>query len=95
MKLAYCIVAAKIAKITYAILKNGTAFEPNYRRDLEKRKISCSGYDFTISDRKLLRRARNSLRRVNELNNIGMLGEYAVTLADQLEDLLQRKKLSD
>ena len=42
-----------------------------------------------------MRRARNSLKRVNEVVNIGILGEHSMKLAEQLDLLLQRKNFSD
>jgi len=95
MKLVYCIVAAKIVKIMYAILRDDMAFEPDHGRALFKQARSCGNDNFTITDRKLIRRARNSLKRVNEVNNIGLLGEHSIKLAEQLDNVLQRKNFSD
>jgi len=95
MKLVYCIVAAKIVKILYAILRDDVIFEPDHGRSLFKQTGSCGKYDFAVSDRKLIRRARNSLKRVNEVMNIGLLGEYSIKLAVQLDSVLQRKNFSD
>lgn len=79
----------------YAILRDNVVFEPDHGRRLFKQTSSCSKYDFAISDRKLIRRARNSLKRVNEVQNIGLLGEHSIKLAEQLDSVLQRKNFSD
>ncbi len=95
MKLVYCIVAAKIVKIVHAISRDNVVFEPDHGRTLRKQIPSPGNEDFTVSDRKLIRRAKNSLKRVNEVANIGLLGEHSIKLAEQLESILQRKKFSD
>jgi len=95
MKLVYCIVAAKIVKIVHAVLRDNVVFEPDHGISIRKQSSSYGSDDFTISDRKLIRRARNSLKRVNEVANIGLLGEHSLKLAEQLESILQRKKFSD
>jgi transposase len=95
MKLVYCIVAAKIVKIMFAILRDNVAFEPDHGRALFKQDRTLNYNIFTISDRKLIRHARNSLKRVNEVQNLGLLGEQSIRLAEQLESVLQRKKFSD
>ncbi len=82
MKLGYCIVAAKIVKIVYAILRDNVIFEPDHGKTVRKQALSCGDDNFTISDRKLIRCARNSLRRVNEVDNIGLLGEHSLKLAE-------------
>jgi len=95
MKLVYCTVAAKIVKIVYAILRDNVVFEPDHGSTLRKQTPSCVKEDFAVSDRKLIHRARNSLKRVNEVANIGLLGEHSIKLAEQLDCILQRKKFSD
>jgi len=95
MKLVYCIVAAKIVKIVHAILRDNVLFESDHGKTLKLKAPSCDNENFTVSDRKIIRRARNSLMRVNEVANIGLLGNYSIKLAEQLECVLQRKKFSD
>ncbi len=95
MKLVYCTVAAKIAKITYSILQNDLPFDPNYGRALETWKPANADKGFTVSDRKALRRTRNLLKRMGNMHNIGMIGEYSIRLAEQLDLALQGKKISD
>jgi transposase len=94
-KLAYCAVAAKIAKITYSILQNNLPFDPKYDKAFKTGKSIQSDERFTVSDRKLLRRTRNLLKRMGDMQNIGSIGEFSTQLADQLDRALQGKKLSD
>jgi transposase len=94
MKLVYCIVAAKIVKITHAVLRDNLPFDPEKERSLRKQVCSLDNKDFSVFDRKLIRQARNSLRRVNNVDNIGLLGKHSLMLAEQLENLLQRKNVN-
>jgi transposase len=94
-KLVYCVVANKIARIAYGLLMTHKPFNPNYGRTLEPYKISSRTMQFSVSDRKALRRARNSLKRVSIIESIGVLGDYSKNLAQHLELALQGKKFSD
>lgn len=89
MKLAHSIVAAKICKVAYAVLRDRAPFHD--QTHAKKRLISQNG-GFTVLEMKALRRARNNLKRVAELNSIGLLGEDALKLAEGLDDVLQGKK---
>ena len=93
-KLAQCIVAGKISRITYAILRDGAPFNPNYLNEHKRGKNDEINTQFTLADRKLIRRARNVLNRVREMDEIGILGKRAETLAAGLEEVLQGKNLS-
>jgi len=95
MTLVYCIVAAKIAKIIYALLKTSAPFNPRQKRDLDKRNLKEGGSQFSLTSKNLIRKARNSLRRVGDVQELGLLGARVSILAEQLDLLLQRKKLSD
>jgi len=95
MTLVYCIVAAKIARITYAILKNSVQFNPRHGWDFDRRSSMDGGFKFSLTSKNLIRRARNSLRRVNDIQELGSLGEHVSILAEQLDLVLQRKKFSD
>jgi len=95
MTLVYCIVAAKIARITYAILKNSTSFNPRQGWDLNIRSSKEEGSKFSVTTKNLIRKARNSLRKVEIIPKLGILGEHASVLAEQLDLLLQRKNFSD
>lgn len=95
-KLVYCIVAGKIAKIVYAVLRDNVCYNPEFGKCTNENKKSPPENTFTILDQKIMRRARNTLRRVNEIQDIGVLGEYAKQLAEQLDKvLIQGKKYSD
>lgn len=91
-KLAQCIVAAKISRIVYAILRDGVPFNPNHLKGCNPSKKLDT--QFTVADRKLIRRARNTLNRVKEMDKLGLLGSRAETLATGLDQLLQGKKVS-
>ncbi len=93
-KLAYCIVASKIAKIAYSLLMKNTCFHPNYGISTPPSKKEA-GKNFSVSDRKTLRRARNCLKRVSSIEDIGVIGSFSEQLALQLELTLQGKKIGD
>lgn len=95
MTLVYCIVGAKIAKITFALLKTSAPFNPRHGSDLDKRNFKDGGSEFSLTSKNLIRKARNSLRRVEMGQELGLLGEHVSILAEQLDLLLQRKKFSD
>lgn len=93
-KLAICTIAAKINKITYAILRDKKPFSSHLMQlpsDLNKNKKSLN---FSIIDRRLIRNARNSLNRVTEMENthkLGLLGEGIKKLAQDFDLILQGK----
>lgn len=91
-KLAYCIVAAKVSRIVYALLRDGIPFDPKYTTNPRRNKNEFLEITFSIADRKLIRRARNIFTRVKEMDDIGFLGPRAEILAEQLNELLQGKK---
>jgi transposase len=92
-KLAQCIVAAKISRIAYALLRDGVPFNPYYLEEFRGSNIENNEVQFTVADRKLIRRARNVLNRVREMDELGFLGERAEILAAGLDQLLQGKKV--
>jgi len=92
-KLARCIVAAKISRIAFAILRDGIPFNPEPLRNNQTNKTKTIDTHFTIADRKLIRRARNVLNRVREMDELGLLGSRAETLAAGLDQILQGKKI--
>jgi len=87
-KLIYCIVAGKIARIVYAILRDGIPFIP-FSSENKLPDMDLADSNFTLTDRKLLRRARNLLRRVELVPEIGILGEHAKYLAEGLDMVLK------
>ena len=84
-KLVYCIVAGKIAKIVYTILKKGVPFSREIGRGFSPDRLEAP---FCLADRKLIRRARNNLQKVKLIPNIGCLGERSEELAKELDKLL-------
>ncbi|MHA1272574.1 MAG: IS110 family transposase [Promethearchaeota archaeon] len=87
-KLVYCIVAGKIAEIVYAILRDGVPFSPFSSKKMNNKYITNNS-DFTLTDKKLLRKARNLLKRVEIVPKIGILGEHAKSLAEGLDQVLK------
>jgi len=85
-KLAYCIIAGKIAKIVYATLCDHTYFAP-------KSPYPSITFEsgFNILELKDIRRARNLLRRVGNLKHLGLLGEDALILAEGLDQAIGKK----
>jgi len=95
MTLVYCIVAAKIARITYALLRNSVPFNPKQGWELKRKVFRNDGSKFSLTTKNLIRRARNALRRINDVQELGILEEHTSILAEQLDLLLQRKNFSD
>lgn len=93
-KLALCIVAAKINKIAFAILRDKRPFNPELIEAIFNKSNIKKEENFTILERRLLQNARNALNRVSRMeysNNLGLLGEDAVILAKKFDNLLTRK----
>jgi len=93
--LAYCVVATKIARIAYTLLKNPAPFDPSSDSRVKTRMTGNQAPNFNLTTKNLIRRARNSLRRMDNIQKLGMLGEHASILAEQLDLLLQGKKFCD
>ncbi|MHA1845010.1 MAG: hypothetical protein ACTSWE_12185, partial [Promethearchaeota archaeon] len=61
-----------------------------------KHENSSPSSKFTVCARKTSRRARNNLRRVQDIHEIGILGAHAEQLAQELDKvLIQGKNFSD
>ncbi len=86
------IVAAKIARISYAILSQKSEFEPFKSSAKNKQSKANSNAIVNITDRKAIQRARNCLIRVSKIETIGNLGLHAQELADQLDIAINGKK---
>ncbi|MHA1755911.1 MAG: IS110 family transposase [Promethearchaeota archaeon] len=85
-KLVYCIVAGKIAKIAYTLLKNKVPFTPELGDPVI---LNPPNGSFSLSDKKLIRKVRNNLRRVKLIPNIGdTLGAKAEELLKELERVM-------
>ena len=93
MKLAYCVVSSKIARIVYALLKRPAPFDS--MRDMKARTSCKNGSEFSLTTKTLIRKARNALRRMDEIQEFGLLGRQISILAGQLDLALQGKKFSD
>ena len=85
-KLAYCIIAGKIAKIAYATLRDKSVFAPKAPYS-----SICFESGFNVLELKDIRRTRNLLRRVGNLKHLGLLGEDALSLAEGLDQAIGKK----
>ncbi len=95
-KLAVCNVATKITKIAYAILRDGRPFNPEYLQGGIYPSKKEKGQIFSLVDKKIIRHARNVLRRVSEMKNsqeLGILEDDINVVAKHLDSLLEGKKI--
>ncbi len=90
IKLAFSITSAKIGRILYAILRDNVAFSPDLARPRLPATVE-NGTNFTITDRRLIRRARNALARVGSLEQLKGIAKNAAYFADALDKVLKEK----
>jgi transposase len=88
MKLPFTIIASKIARIVYAIIRDNVAFSPDLARCRGPAPARDAG-PFTVTDRKLIRRARNLLSRVGTMEHLKIIARNAAYFADALDKALQ------
>jgi transposase len=86
--LAYCTIATKLSRIVYAMLKNGTGFDPALAANKRGPARVDKGL-LTITDRKKLRHAQKALKRVIALKEQGVLSPRVAYFARALEDALK------
>ncbi|NMC04047.1 MAG: IS110 family transposase [Candidatus Lokiarchaeota archaeon] len=89
MKLAFTIIAAKMVRIIYAIMRDGTCFSPDLAQPHHPAIMIEDGL-LTITDLKLLRRARNVLGRVGTLEQLKGIAKNATYFADALDRVLRK-----
>ncbi|MHA1683990.1 MAG: transposase [Promethearchaeota archaeon] len=89
MKLAFSIMSAKIAKIIYALIRDNVAFSPDMGRYRAPAPVKSVG-PLTITDKKLIRRARNLLNRVGGLEHLKLIAKNCSYFADALDRALQK-----
>ncbi|TXT55028.1 MAG: hypothetical protein BAJALOKI2v1_710024 [Promethearchaeota archaeon] len=83
--------ATKLARVVYAILRSGTPFIADYEEQHGWKSSAKNHSLFSLTERKTLRRAKNCLNRVINIEGIqrlGILGEDAQNLAMGIEKLL-------
>ena len=87
-KLAYSIVAAKMARIVYAIIHSGTCFvaEPTTVPGMAPARSNSA---FTVTERKEIKNTRRLLRRLGIVKGLGRLGLRAEILASELDKALK------
>ena len=89
--LVYNIVAAKLVKIVHAILRDGVPFDPDGGVKDPSTKYSGGSSDFSVSERKDMRRASRMLRHIRQMEDIGRIGIESERLAEELDKLLIQK----
>jgi len=88
-KLVYLIVASKIARVVYFLLKSGEKYQP-YPEIAEINQPSRTG--FSVSDAKTIKRAIRCLARINCIEELGIIKERAKILAEEMDKALIKKK---
>ena len=88
VKLAWCIVAQKMARIIYGVMQSGKPFDSAKASNIKKH-IDDPGKVLTLADRKLLRQARNALKRVATLDKLKFISAKAKLFADALDTALR------
>jgi transposase len=89
MALIACIVAAKIGRIAYAVMRDGTSFASDKACNANAPKRDSQSL-LTVTNKKELRKARNSLRRVAEIDAMGsIIKKNAQYFADALDRALR------
>ena len=91
MKLAYMLIAAKMARIIYAILRDGVGFSADLAVPRRPPKDSPGGC-LTVTDKKLLNRAKRILGRVSTMEQLRGIAEHASYFANALERVLQENQ---
>jgi transposase len=94
-KLTVCCVATKLTKIVYAILRDGVPYNPSHLSKSKKGTSYHQSENFELVDKRLIRRAKKSLTRINETEReetLGMLKEEITTLVGNLDLLLRTEK---
>jgi transposase len=88
MKLAFSITAAKMGRILYAVLRDGVGFSPDRSKPRQQAGDNADGM-LAITDKKLLRRAKNALVRVGTLEQLKGIAKNATYFADALDKVLR------
>jgi transposase len=88
LKLGYCKIMAKIARMVYGILKNHSSFNENNAAECKlTRKMGL----YTIVEQKAILRAQRALSRINTIKGLGEISCEIDTLIRSLEDSLKKK----
>jgi len=92
--LAYNIVAAKLVRIVYSVLRDGVPFDKNGGSKFKGSVHACLDDSFTLSEIKNMRRASRMLRRVSLIEKTGLICVESERLAKELDALLLQKNNS-
>jgi transposase len=90
-KLAYCTIATKLSRIIYAMLRDGTGFDPALGRN-SRAPVEVGNGLLTVTDLRKVRNAAKALERVSKLKQLPMLSMNASMYAEALEALLKSTK---
>jgi transposase len=88
LKLAFNITAAKMGRIIYAVLRDGVGFSPDLAKPRQPASEGDNGM-LKITDKRLLRRAKNTLVRVGTLDQLKGIAKNAAYFADALDKVLR------
>jgi len=88
---AYCTVGAKIARIAYAIMKDGTPFSPLLGQDKHIPMGTAPKKQMSIIEQKDLQRARRALERIQDLKRVKPVAAELETMIGALEEILAKK----
>lgn len=83
-KFAYCIITTNITKIAYGILTKTTDFAPDYESSIYPSQNEDIE-NFSVSDCKMLQRARHPLKRLSKIDEIGVICSFSKGLEFQLD----------
>jgi transposase len=89
-KLAWVTVAQKLARVAFGIMKSGKPFDSGLACNAKARPDS-DGSMLSITDRKMLRKARNALNRISKEGKPGIIAKHAKRFADALDAALGKK----
>ena len=92
MKLAFMLIAAKMARIIYAILRDGVGFSADLAIPRRPSPKGGAGGCLTVTDKKLLNRARRILGRVGTMEQLRGIADHASYFAKALESVLQENQ---
>ena len=88
--LAFSIIGAKVARIAYGVLKSNCPFSPQLGQNKKSLNNLKEG-NLSFFERKDLRRAKQALRRIQELKGLTQISLDIESLVTSLEEILAKK----
>lgn len=89
--LAFCTIAAKIARISYAILRDKHSFSPDLAVNTRSNVINNAIGPFSVLEQKDLRKAKRALLQIQQLKGMKTVELGIEKLIIGLEDILAKK----